>query len=388
MISKKIGVFATAFLLTTGTAAGVCVLAASSVEAATARPAVGKALNEAIKFAESGNASAANAKIREAELVPNLTPGEQELIAKTKDYVAAKTGNFSGGGGSATAAKAKFANDYNAGRYHDVVSEDADLLRKYGALDNGSEVIIAQAYYEMHDYDEAIRYIRGMGHVSQNVLELLARSAYEVHDEAAMQSALEQLVVDYNQPKYWSDLLDSANRSANMSNSDTLDIYRLRLLTGTMKSASDYETAAEIAIQLGFPTEGQDFAQKGLALKLLEPARGARLISMAKAEAATDVAALAKTAAAADAAKTGDADVKLGEDYWGMGRYQDAVAAIKAGIAKGVANPDEAHIRLAMAYIGLHQRDSAVRALDAVSKTAPVHTLTVARLWSIYARTH
>lgn len=388
MKSRILGALATALMLSTGAAIGMVGLVATPVEAATVRPAVGAALNAAIRAASAGNASEANAKLHEAESVSNLTPSEQQAINQTKEYVAAKTGNFSAGGGSATAAKAKFAADYNAGRYHDVVGEDVDLLRKYGAYDGESEVIVAQAYYLMHDYDECMRRVRDMGRASQSTLELLMRCAYETHDEAAMQGALETLVVDYNQPKYWSDLLDSVDRTSGLSNPDTLDVYRIRLLTGMMRNASDYETAAEIAVQLGFPTEGAAIAQKGLALKLLEPARGARLLNLAKSQAAADVAGLPQTVAAANASKTGDADMKLGEDYWGMGRYQDALAAIKAGIAKGVANPDEAQIRLAMAYIGLHQRDGAVHALNSISRTAPAHTAVIARLWSIYARTH
>jgi hypothetical protein len=381
------GAFAAAVVLSFATA-GTAVLTPSPAVAASVRPAVGAALQAAIKAAAAGNSSTAIAKIREAEAVPNLTSSEQQVIAQTKEYVAAKTGNMSVGGGSATVARAKFANDYNAGRYRDVVGEDAELLRKYNALDGASEVVIAQAYYLMHDYEAAIRYLRGMGHMSQNSLELMMRSAYEMHDEATMQEALEQLVVEYNQPKWWSDLLDSAERGGSLSNADTLDIYRLRLLTGTMRNKSDYETAAEVAIQLGFPSEGAAFAQKGLDLKLLDPARGARLLNLARTQAAADVAALPATAKTAAAAKTGDADIKLGEDYWGLGRYPDAVAAIQAGIAKGVANADEAQIRLAIAQIGLHKRSAALEALGAVSKTAPAHTLTIAKLWSIYARTH
>ena len=324
------------------------------------------------------------AKIHEAESVSGLTSSEQQAIAQTKEFVAAKTGQ----GGGATGAKAKFANDYNAGRYSAVVGEDADALRKAGAMDGQSAVIVAQAYYLMHDYDYCIRHVRDLGHVGQSTLELLDRCAYEAHDEQTQQAALEQLVVDYNQTKYWSDLLSSADRTSGMSTSDTLDVYRLRFLTGTMRNSSDYETATEIAVQLGFPSEAINYAQKGIDAKLLDATRGAKLLNLAKSQAAADVAALPKTQAAAAAAKNGDADVKLGEDLWGMGRYQDAVTAIKAGIAKGPTNPDEAQIRLAMAYTGLHQRDQAVQALKAVSKTAPPHTQTIARLWSIYARTH
>jgi tetratricopeptide (TPR) repeat protein len=383
MFSTKLRALATALLLST--AAGFALAVSSPAQAANVRPAVGAALNAAIHDATAGNGNAALEEIHKAEAVGSLTASEQQAIEQTKNYVAAKTG----AGGGAIGAKAKFANDYSAGRYSAVVGEDADALRKAGAFDGQSEVVVAQAYYLMHDYTSCMRYVRAMGHASENTQELMMRCAYETHDESAMQEALEQLVVDYNQPKYWSDLLDSADRTSGLSNPDTLDVYRLRLLTGTMKAAaSDYEAATEIAIQLGFPTEAEAIAQKGLQLKVLDPGRGARLLSLAKTNAAADLAGLAKSEAAANASKTGDLSIHLGEDYWGMGRYQDALNAVKAGIAKSPTNPDEAQIRLGMVYIGLHQRDAAVHALSAVSKTAPAHTLTIARMWSIYARTH
>ena len=383
MTSSKFRALAAALLLSTATATGAVLLTTTAVEAAV-RPAVGKALNEAIADAKAGNGNAALAKIHEAESVGGLTPQEQQAIAQTKEFVAAKTG----AGGGAVGAKAKFANDYNAGRYSAVVGEDADGLRKAGAMDAQSEVIIAQAYYLMHNYDECVRYVHNLGRVGQSTLELLDRCAYEAHDEQSQQAALEQLVVDYNQTKYWADLLSSADRTGGMSTGDTLDVYRLRFLLGTMRNASDYETATEIAIQLGFPSEAVNYAQKGIDTKALDAARGAKLLNLAKSQAAADVANLAKTQAAANAAKNGDALVKLGQDLWGMGKFQDAVTAIKAGIAKGTTSPDEAQIHLAMAYTGLHQRDAALQALKSVSKSALPATQTIARLWSIYARTH
>jgi len=387
MTSSNFRALAAALLLTTASAGGVVLLSPVAADAAsTVRPQVGAAIQAAIKDASSGNGNAALAKLHEAESQPNLTPSEQQAIEQTKNYIAAKTG----AGGGATGAKAKFANDYNAGRYSAVVGDDADALRKSGAFDSQSALIVAQSYYLMHNFPECVRYLQNMGRLGQQALELLNRCAYEAHDEQAQQQALEQLVVDFNQSKYWADLLGSADRTAGMSTADTLDVYRIRLLTGSMRPApaTDFETATEIAVQLGFPSEGVTFAQKGIETKALDATRGAKLLGLAKANAATDVANLAKTQAAAAAAKNGDASVKLGEDLWGMGKYQDAVTAIKAGIAKGVSNPDEAQIRLAMAYIGLHQRDAALAALKQVSKTAPPHTQTIARLWSIYARTH
>jgi tetratricopeptide (TPR) repeat protein len=53
------------------------------------------------------------------------------------------------------AAKAKFANDYNAGKFNDVIA-DADILRKNGVLDAQSQLIIGQAYYKARDYSGCV----------------------------------------------------------------------------------------------------------------------------------------------------------------------------------------------------------------------------------------
>ena len=44
----------------------------------------------------------------------------------------------------AQAAKAKFANDYNDGKFKEVIA-DGGLLRKYNALDPQTQLIIGQA---------------------------------------------------------------------------------------------------------------------------------------------------------------------------------------------------------------------------------------------------
>jgi hypothetical protein len=202
-----------------------------------------------------------------------------------------------------------------------------------------------------------------------------------------MRAAAEQLILSYGQTKYWTNLLTLADGTPGMSPENTMDIYRLRLLTGTMRNDSDYTTAAEVAIQVDCPTEAQSIVQKGIDAKLLTGDRTVRLMTMAKTQAAAEAANLPKEAAAANAAKTGDALIKLSGQYWGIGRYQDAQDAAKAGIAKGVTDSNLAQIRLGMADIGLHQKDAAVHALNAVANAKPGDAV-LAHLWSIYAKTH
>ena len=81
---------------------------------ASIRASVGKPLQEAQALAAQGKYAAAMEKVREAEGVANKTAVESHDVEQMKEYIGIKSGDVSIGG--AGAAKAKFANDYNAGR--------------------------------------------------------------------------------------------------------------------------------------------------------------------------------------------------------------------------------------------------------------------------------
>ena len=151
-----------------------------------------------------------------------------------------------------------------------------------------------------------------------------------------------------------------------------------------MGGQDDYSLLAQLALQLGFPGEAQAVVQKGFDTKVLSGDRSTRLLNMAKTQAGQDAAAQAAVAKTANAAKNGDALVKLGEDEWGNGKYADAITSIKAGIAKGVTDPDNGQIRLGMADLGAGQKDAAIHAFAGV-KTDPRQVM-IAHLWTLYAR--
>ncbi len=83
------------------------------------------------------------------------------------------------GPSSASDAKAKFANDYNDGRFADVIA-DGELLNKFNVLDAQAQLIIGQAYYKKGDYAGCVKYTReNLNPTSNNVAaELLARCQY------------------------------------------------------------------------------------------------------------------------------------------------------------------------------------------------------------------
>ncbi|HTK80188.1 MAG TPA: hypothetical protein VL286_07075 [Rhizomicrobium sp.] len=348
-------------------------------QAATVRPAVGKPLQAAVSLANAGKGAAAMAKVHEAESVGGLTAGEQAAISQTKNFIAAKTGS----GGGATGCKAKFANDYNAGRYRDVAGADADCLRKSGGFDAQAQIIVAQAHYLMGDYGTTIRMLRNMGE-SDQVLSLLMSAAGKQGDTQTEGQVAERLILK-GQSKYWTYLLASADATRGLSDHANLDIYRVRYLTGNMRSKDDYELMTQLAIQLKFPTEAQTVAQKGFDVKMLEGDRDTRLLNLAKTQAAKDTANLATAEKQANTAKTGDALVQYGENLWGYGKYQDAANAIQAGIKKGgLSHPNDANIALGIALLSSGQRDPALKAFGSVKNEPAAET--VAHLWTIYAR--
>ena len=383
MTASKLRAVTTAFLLGTATLCGGAMILSAPADAAV-RASVGKPLQDAQKLAGEGNYKGAMAKVNEAEAVSGKSPEETKIINQMKDYLAVKSGDTSTPAG----AKAKFANDYNARKYKEVI-EDSEALKKNGALDAASMQIVAQAYYLSGDKNGCLKYIKSNfgANPSDAALTLQMRCAFDAGDEVTQRQALETLVAHTGKTEYWNDLLKMSERGQGMRDHDTLDVYRLKLLTGTINGKDEYVTLAQLAIQLKFPAEAQAVIEKGQAAKLLTDDRSNKLLALAKTQAAADIADQAKALAAANADPKGDALVKIGEDQWGQGKGKEAVATIKAGMAKPLDDKNNAQIRLGMALVSAGQKAEAQKAFDAVKPASPTDkSAMVAHLWSLYAR--
>jgi len=382
MTATKLRAVATAFLLTTAAVAGGVMMSSLPAAAQSVRPVVGKPLQEAQALAAQKNYKAAMAKIAEAEAATGKTEGETKVIAQMKEYIATLSGDTSTAGG----AKAKFANDYNAKNYKEVIA-DADALKKVGALDTAAMQVVAQSYYLAGDKQGCLKYIKSnFTNPGDDTLALQLRCAYDAGDDDVQRATLETLIAHTGKAEYWNDLLKMSERGQGMRDHDTLDVYRLKLLTGTISGADEYTTLAQIAMQLGFPAEAEAVIEKGEAGKILSGDRTNRLQALAKTQAAADAANQAKNIAAANAGPKGDPLVKIGEDQWGQGKAKDAIATIQAGMNKPLDDKNNAQIRLGMAYLGASQKADAQKAFDAVKGPTTDKSVMVAHLWSLYAR--
>jgi tetratricopeptide (TPR) repeat protein len=379
MIAKKLRAVATALVL--GTAA----MAVASIPAdAAVRAAVGKPLQEAQALAGQGNYQAAMAKVRQAESVGGLSAEEAKVVKQMKDYLAAKSGGAVGTD-TPIGAQAKFDNDYRSGRYRDVIN-DEDLLRRTGVLNANSMVIIGQAYYQMGDYRGCVRYADSHASAGTAMLERGLLCAFKAGDDTLSRDMASKLVEASPTPEHWNQLLGQAERAKQLTDPQTLDIYRLKYLTGTMKGADDYFTLTQLLLAAHLPSEANAVVERGVQAKLLVDQRAQRLVGMVKQNMANDVGNIGRALDAARKAPKGDELVKVGEDLTGMGKFQDAISTIQAGIAKGVLDSDNAETRLAVAYYGAKEKPQALAALDKVNKTP--NGKMIAHIWAIYMRQH
>ena len=383
-MTNNLRALACALALSTAALGGATVLLCAPAQAAAVRPEIGTALTEAKNLAAAGNYKAAMAKINEAEAVSGKTSDESQIISQMKQYVGVKSGNASIGG--AAAAKKKFGDDYAAKNYAEVIAA-GDTLKKLGALDVSSEQVIAQAYYLKGDKTGCVKYIKatlGMN-AGEDTLQLLNRCAYDANDDETQRQVLETLVSRTGKPDYWASLLKLSEQASGLSDHQTLDLYRIKLLTGNVTAKDEYTLLAQLAMQLGFPAEGAAVITKAQAAKLLTDDRSNKLLALAKTQAAADDANMAKNIASANAAPNGDALIKIGEDQVSMGKAKDAIATIQAGMKKPVTDKNNAAIRLGVAYLNAGQKADAVKTLDSVKGPAGDKAAMVAHLWSLYA---
>lgn len=385
MTVRNLRAVTTAILLGTAAIGAVTFAATPAFAAGGVHPAVGNALKEAQSLAAAGKYKEAMAAVNRADATPNKTSDETKVIDQMKQFIAVKSGDASIGG--ALGAKAKFANDYNARRYKDVIA-DAEILRKTGALDAQSMLVVGQAYYQSGDKKGCVNYIdRNFGaNASEDALQLKMRCAYDAGDDNSQRAALEQLVARTGKAEYWANLLKLTERMKGMRDHDTLDIYRLKLMTGSVTTKEDYTLLAQLALQLGFPSEALSVLQKGMDAKVLSGPSNDRLVNFAKQHQAEENAQFGKDLAAAKASPQGDALVKVGENEVGMGKAADGAALIQQGIAKGVKDKNDASLRLGQAYLAAGQKAQALKAFSSIKGDATNKTVAIAHLYALYAR--
>jgi hypothetical protein len=382
--------------------------AAASPAADTVRPEVGNPLKAAQALNHSGKHREALAKINEAEAVSGKTAYESFLIQQMRGSVAMSAGD------TATAIKS-FEAVLSSGRvsgreqqqmvqavavgYYKMkeYAKAAQWSQRYfkeGGSDPAMRTVLLQSYFLGNDCASVSKMLGSAGEEggrrpSEEELQILANCYLREKDTGGYVSAIERLVVYYPKKEYWTDLLSRVQKKPGFSDRLGVNVYRLRLATGNLTSASDYMEMAQLALQAGVPAEAKIVVDKGYASGALgkgdQAARQGRLRDLVAKTLAESQSNRAKDEKDALASPDGNDLVKVGLEYVYEGKTDKGIALIEQGIRKGgIKRPEDAKLRLGEAELFAGRKARAVQTLKTVHGTDGAAD--IARLWILQAR--
>jgi tetratricopeptide (TPR) repeat protein len=286
---------------------------------------------------------------------------------------------------------------FNLKNYAKVI-ELGQALVTSGVADGSTYNVMAQAYDKLGKLGDAVKFIKARVDAStakgqkpaENELLLLLDYQGRQKDSAGKADTFEKLVSFYPKPQYWANIMPSLISAPENTDAVTINIYRLMASNGTLKQHTDYSEFAKLAIVEGAAGEAVNLVQKGLATNVFPEDRKAsanRLLEAGKKQLLADQAALPKAEADAKAATTGDADIRVGKSYYGMGQADKAIEAYKRGIAKGgLKSVEEAQLLLGIALVSQKKSAEATAAFQAARKGSDSKFANVARYWALNAK--
>src|SRR6266478_4467090 len=374
----------------------------------TVRPEIGKPIQAAIELLKSKKGKEALAKVREAQAVGDRTPYENYLVERVLGQAAATAAEpaiaaraFENVATSPTSPEgerrqflAAAASQYYVVKNYAKTAELAARYFKDGGTEKSVRTIYIQALYLGNDFAGAARELmkdietEGESKApAEEQLQLLASSCSQAKDAACNGKAMEMLVAYYPKREYWLSVIYGIATRPGFSERLALDLARIKLETGTVRSADEYLDAAQLALQDGFPMEAVKIIDKGYASGVLgtgaEAARHKRLKDMAAKNLADDKKALAREESQSGAVKDGRALFNEGFNYVLLGKPEQGLALMEKGIrdAKAFRRLDHAKLELGYAYHLAGQNQKAIQILKTVQGADGAAAL--ARLWTV-----
>ncbi|HUN25343.1 MAG TPA: hypothetical protein VMU67_03475 [Steroidobacteraceae bacterium] len=372
-----------------------------------------KPLQAAQKDLNAGEYRAALAELQKVEADPKKNAYDTHVVNEFAAFAYVKTGNLAEaakrfealiGDGYTPAAEAtkrvqNLATIYYQLKDYSKAAQWGERAIKAGGAPSDMYLIVSQSYYVSGDFQAARRFtdslvgdeIKHGETPKEGLLQIVLNACVKISDQSCIQRSLEHLVTYYPRPEYWQDLVDTLfnSKTAESSDTDLLNIYRLAYAVDAMTRGQQYTEMAQLALEAGSPGEAEQALERGFAKNAFtdqrDRERNERLLASAKKQSAADQASLDELAKSASAAASGEKDAALGLAYLSYGQYDKAVDALQEGLMKGsVKNPAQTTLLLGIAEFKAGKRDQAVRTFRQVSGDPTLVRL--ANLWSLHAR--
>ena len=357
--------------------------------------ALADAVNAAQAAAKAGNYAEAIAKAKEADAFqgkpPQLGPLlHQQIVAwaqASKNYpealamidkmIASKEGNrdelLAQGWSIATQAG-------------NTAKRDVYTQQLGSNLTPQARLAMASEMAKSKQHKQAIEYVQPLLEAGkqprEDVLRFLQANYFALNDANGRRNALEQLVLYYGKAEYWKDLLQLARNEKGLTDEQQMDIARLRLAVGDLKTLEDYQDAAQIALVANYPGEAKLIMDKAAAAKVLTGERAGRLQKMTSDNVAKDTAGLPQLQAKAQTDP--NAGVRLSRTLASYGKFAEAEAAVRTAAKGKLADIEGAKVQLGHTLLGQGKRPEAATAYNSVNRNNKWYS--VGRLWSLFSR--
>lgn len=299
--------------------------------------------------------------------VPEAISAYDKLIASPRTPAATKEQMVQAEAGMAYTAK-----DYTR------AAQVAEKYIKAGGTNPQMYTILIQAYYLQKDYANAARaqqmqidaQSKAGTKPTENQLQLLAACQAQLHDQSALMQTYVLLATYYPKPDYWAQVVHSALSNPHMAPALRLDVDRVRVAAGLVKTPAEYIDIAELAMQAGLPQIALDVMNEGYSTNVLGHDAGAaredRLKQMIVQTVADRKANIATAETQAQAAPNGNALLTVGYNYVTFGQADKGLQLMNAGIAKGPTDINIARLHLGLAQAAAGQKAAAITTLKSV----------------------
>jgi hypothetical protein len=379
----------------------------SSIALAQAlRPEVGRPLQQASELLKAGKTKEALAKVREADGVANKTPAEQLMLDRMRGATAMRAGDMAtaiqsfeaayGSGKLSNAEQAQVAEQlafaYSQTKDWHKARDWATKAQKAGASDPQLTQLLAYVNAQTGDYAAVAKEAQAAVTAAEQAgnrpaeadLLRLADALRRSGNTAGETAVIDKLLANYPKKEYFTLYLNRVMAKSSFSSRLALDALRLKAAIGALKSGDDVMEYAQLALQEKQAGEAKKALDEAFAGGLLgksgEVERQKRLLALATQRAASAPADLKVAEEEAKAAPDGEALLRTGMAFTGIGQSDHGLALMKQGIAKGsLRNAGDANLHLGIALTRAGQKTQAADALRKVGGTDGAADL--AHLW-------
>ena len=266
-------------------------------------------------------------------------------------------------------------------------SRALDLLNRWFILETNPApepfILKAQILYQLQQYADMVEPIENAMQVARKREKpmkedwyVLLNFAYFQQEEYTKVRDIQKILLEsWPKKRYWFSLAGAFTELGEDQN--LIAAYDAAYTQGMLEKESEFVTMAQLYMQREVPYKAATLLTTRMDDGTIQKnEKNYRLLSQAWQMSQEDQKAIPALTEAARRADDGELDVRLGNAYLNLGRYEDCAKAVQKGIDKGsLRNPDNAQISLGMCLYNLQRysnAQAAFRKAAAVQKSRRV----------------